>query len=95
MKTAALRRIDRAWNFAAQYNSFTLPFDGRIGDRNSRKQRLRVWMKRSLIEVVAISDFNNLSKIHHGDTVAYMPNDAEIVSDKKIGQAQLFLQFFQ
>ena len=39
--------------------------------------------------------FNHAAHVHHGDGIAHMLNNAQIVADEKIGQSEFGLQIAQ
>ena len=46
-------------------------------------------------EAVAVSLFDNLAHIHHGDFVTHMLHNAKIMADEEIGQPELRLKRLQ
>ena len=49
-------------------------------------------MERFAVEVVARRDLDDASEIHHCDPIAHVSDDAEVVRDEQIGQAELLLE---
>jgi len=47
------------------------------------------------VETIAVTDFNDLAEIHHGDAVAQVMNHRKIMRDEEVGQLELVLQVFQ
>ena len=89
MEAAARRRVDRRWNIARKDDPFAAAFDGRVGDRNRREQRLGVGMQRVLRRALAIGQLDDLADVHHGDARRDVAHDREVVRDEQIGQAEL------
>ena len=65
--------------------------DIRVGHRNSREQRNRIRMQRGSVKVFVSGDLNNSSQVHHGDPIADMFNNSQVVSDDDIRQLELLL----
>ena len=65
-----------------------------VRDRDGRHQCDGVGMERAFVETVRCREFYDLTQIHHGDTVADVLDDAEVVRDKQVGEVELFLEFF-
>jgi hypothetical protein len=87
---APAREINRAGNLPAQLQSVSPPPMDR--PRSGREERARVRMLRVSEDLGGGPVFNDLAEIHHRDTLADMANDAEVVADEQIGQAQPGLQ---
>ena len=49
-------------------------------------------MLRFFKQFLCRANLNNLPKIHHGDSVCDMLDDADIMADKQVGQVQLLLE---
>src|SRR5215469_8347359 len=65
------------------------------GDWNGRQQRLSVWVKRVVKDVLRAGLFDNFTQVHYRDPVGYVPYDRQIVRNKEIGQAQALLKLDQ
>src|SRR6266851_6062466 len=64
-----------------------------VGDR--RDQGARVGMARILEDLLPAALLDDAAEIHHGDAVADMLDDAEIVADHDVGQPHLVLELEQ
>ena len=93
-KTAAVLRVDRAWNLALNHDTLLLTHQPRIRNRNRGQKHLRVRMQRMCIQLFGIGKFNHRSQIHNDNTVRNVFNDAQVMCDEEIGQSHFFLQFF-
>ena len=73
------------------------PVPRRVGirHRNRRQQRPRVRMLRRREERRGRPHLDDLSQIHHGDAVADVLDQPQIVRDEQIGQRQPLLQIHQ
>ena len=69
---AASRGSERAWHVSCQHYPLSLGLYNRIRDWHGRKQGLCVWVQRVLIQLVAVCNLGDLTKIHHNYTVAYV-----------------------
>ena len=74
---------------ARQDDALALRLDVGIGHRHRRHQRLGVGMGRRGVDLVLAGHLDDLAEIHHGDVVADVPHDAEIVGDEDVGEAEL------
>lgn len=83
-QTAAGRGIDWRGDFALQ--SQYRGFNGRVCIGNSVEQRLGVGVLRPVKYIRDIAGFDNLANIHHRDAVTDMPDNAEIMRDKDVGE---------
>ena len=93
MKVAAGRWIERRWDLALENDRSP----GAIGVRyrDSREERLGIWMQGPAIESVAIGDLHHSSEVHDRDPVGNMLDHGEIVRDKQQRQVELRLKFGQ
>ena len=89
----AFRRIQRRRHFARQPQN--CPLAVRLHPRRSRHQRLRIRMLRRLQHICRRALLHNTAKIHDGDAIRQVADDAKVMRDKEIGKPKLFLQFFQ
>ena len=48
-----------------------------------------------LAHLICVSDLHDPSQVHDRDTVRNMPHDEQIVRDKQVRNAQLFLQLLE
>src|SRR5580704_1515788 len=95
VEDAARGRIDRARHFALDWPENTLRLHSRIGHRYCRQQCLGVRVQRVVEELVTNRKLDDAAEIHDGDALAEMPNNRQVVSDEKIGQAEPFAQILQ
>src|SRR5215472_8100282 len=93
VETATWRRLDGARHVARQNDA--LAARSRIGYRHRREQCLRVRVQRIAEEFVFRGELDNAAEIHHGDTIADVLDDRQIVRDEKIRQPELALQVDQ
>ena len=59
----------------------------RIRNRDSGQQLFRIWVLGVVENVVGISLFDELSLVHHRNTIADVSNDGQIVGNEQIGQS--------
>jgi len=94
-EAAAFGQVYRVRWIAGDQNAFLAgpfhPVDG----GNRREQRLRIGMARRCEQTHAVCMLNDPAHIHHRDAITHVLHDAEIMADKQIGQAKVFLQFAQ
>src|SRR6185437_1765093 len=95
MEAAAGRRIDRARHVALEDDPLPPLAQIRIGYRHRGEKGLAVGMDRPAVEILGRREFHELAEIHHGDAVAHVPNDPEIVGDEDVGQLELPLEIVQ
>ena len=87
--------MQRAWYIAFQNNPVTVSGSFRIRNRNSGKQGQGVRMNRMIHQLVRIRDLHHVSQIHNRDTVRDVLYHQKIMSNEKIGDAQLILQILE
>lgn len=93
MKMAAARWIDRRRDFAAQDLMLTDPLW--IRDRHRIKESLGVGVARLRIELLGVSHFDDLTQVHHRDSVTDMLYYAQVMGDEKVCQAEFLLKVFK
>jgi hypothetical protein len=93
MEVTAARWVDRRRHVPGQQHTLGLLI--RIGHRDRRKQRLGVGMRRPRKQVLRLGQLHDLPEIHHGDAVADVSHDREIVGDEQIAEPELLLQVHQ
>src|SRR5947209_15534613 len=91
-EAAARGRVRWAGDVALEHDPLPLAALGRVVDRHGRQERLRVGVRRPLVDVLAGADLDDLAEIHHGDAVRYVADDGEVVRDEEIGQAHVVLE---
>src|SRR5260221_275814 len=95
VEAAAGRRVHRGRHVAGKNDPLALALDGRIGDRHGRKERLRIRVKRVLVEVDAVAELDDLAEVHDRDAVADVANDRQVVSDEEVRELELVLQLLE
>lgn len=93
MKRAARRRRNGRRHIALQDDAILR--GQRVRPWYSRYQCLRIGMPRVFIQYVGICQLHYLSKIHHGDAIADVLYDGEVMRDEEVSQPQLSLQLQQ
>ena len=79
--------------FAFQQDSFSASCGLRVRDRLCGKQCLRIWVKRTAVNIIGFSDLYHVSQIHDTDPVADMLYHAKIVCDKEIADDLFFSEY--
>ena len=69
-----------------------LPALARLLDRHRRQQRLRVRMRRLLVDLVLRPDLDDLAEVHDGDAVGDVADDRQVVRDEDVRQAEVALE---
>ena len=64
----------------------------RARGRNRREKRLRVGMKRFLVDALRVAELDHLAEVHDGDAVGDVLDDAQVVRDENVRQAKLALE---
>src|SRR5205807_6097661 len=67
----------------------------RVGDRDRAEQRLRVRVQRVGVDLFGVRDLDDLAEVHHGDPVAQVADDRQVVGDEQVGQVELVLEVLQ
>src|ERR1051326_7902552 len=70
-------RVRRARHVALEHDPLSLSAPRRLLDRHRRQQRLRVRMRRLVVDLVLVADLDDLPEIHDGDAVRDVPDDRE------------------
>lgn len=86
-RTPSAKSTTRRWiqwtrQVAPQNNPLTGSLNDRIRRRNSRKQRPRIRMQRTFVQILRISSLNDLAEIHHSNPVTDVSNNRKIVRNK-------------
>ena len=92
MKWTAGRGGGDARHLALKEHVIAGALDLRVRHRYRIEKNARVGMERFAVEVVARRDLDDASEIHHCDPIAHVSDDAEVVRDEQIGQAELLLE---
>src|SRR5215212_7434123 len=88
-------RIGRARQVAGQQNPLPGALLHRIGNRDRRKQRLGIRVRRVLVDIVDRADLHDLAQIHHRYPIRDVPDHRKVVRDEEVGQRELGLQLVQ
>jgi hypothetical protein len=91
-KPASAGRIYRTWQVPLDDYPLPLALVVRVGHRDRREQGAGVRMKRVCIKLVAVRQFDQLTKIHYPDAIAYVLDNREVVGDKQVGQVAFPLE---
>ena len=94
MESATGRWIDRTWDFSRHRHSGPGTGQFRIRDRNCCQKRLRIWVQRLRTQFIAFCQLHHTSKIHDTNSIRYVPDHRNIMSNKQIRKTQLILQIF-
>jgi hypothetical protein len=86
-EAAAARRVDRRCWFHVERGGWR-PGDAGFRRGDGGEQCPRVGMGRSAVECVARPDLAELAEIHHGDSVADVADDRQVVSDEQHRQRE-------
>lgn len=92
MEVAALRRVERAWQFAFHRLETAFP---RFDAWYFGKQRLCVGVIGTPENFLDRRLFYNPAEIHDRDPVGDVFDDAKVMADKEIGQIQLVAQLHE
>src|SRR5712692_6845300 len=79
--------IDWTRYIPLQDNAFAFLLNIGIWHRYCRKERLCIGMQGQLIQLFALGQFRNTSKIHHCHSITDMLHDRKIMRDKQVRQA--------
>ena len=91
-EAAAFGQVYRVRWIAWDQNAFLAgPFHSVDGGHRG-EQRLRIGMARRCEQTHAVCMLNDPAHIHHRDAVTHVLHHAEIMADKQIGQAKVFLR---
>ena len=93
VELAARRRIARAGHVAGQQDA--LHFVVGVGAGHRREERLGVGVTRRGVELLGRRQLHDAAQIHHGDPVADVLHDREIMRDEQVGKPQVLLQIVQ
>ena len=95
VEAAADRRVGRRRHVAGEDDPLALVAADGVGHRHRRQQRLRVGVGGKVEHVVAGPDLDDLAEVHHGDAVAEVLDDGEVVGDEQDREAEAQLQVAQ
>ena len=63
-----------------------------VGDGHRGEERLGVGVRRTLVDVLAVADLDDLAQVHDGHPVGDVPDHRQVMRDEEEGDAQLLLQ---
>src|SRR5207237_783880 len=95
VEPAAVGRGSRAGWVAGQHDARASGFDGDIPDRDRREEGDRVGVERVDVELLGQCQLDHLAQVHHGDAVADVADDGEVVGDEEVGEVELLLQLLE
>src|SRR5919197_3723780 len=95
VEATAARWVDRRRHVAGEDDPLALCLDCRVGNRHGGEESLTVRVQRPLVEINAVGELNDLSQIHHRDTVADMAYHGKVVRDEEVGQLEAILQLLE
>ncbi len=81
-------RIERRWRVAAENDAFSLPLHDRVGYGRCRKQRCCIWVLGIEYDRVRRPGLDDLAEVHHGDSVADVVDERQVVGDDQCRQAE-------
>ena len=79
----------------APSNGIRSSFCARLQPRNRGEQRLRVRMRGRVEHALGRRQLDEPAAVHHGDPIADLPDQAQVVRDEEVGQAEPLLQIEQ
>src|SRR6266540_6750660 len=74
------------------YDPLSLPALPGLLDRDRGEQRLRVRVRRPLVDVLLLADLDDAAQVHDGDTVGDVAHERQVVRDEEIREAEVALQ---
>jgi hypothetical protein len=91
-EAAMLGGIDGAGRFAAENNALTAitRIGLRIGDGG--QERLGIGVERATEELVVGGDLDELTEVHHADTIGDVAHNGEVVADEEVRKVEVALQ---
>jgi len=91
-KAAAGGRVGRARHVAREDDPLALAALGGILDRDGGEQRLRIGMRRVLVDLLARPDLDDLPEVHHGHAVRDVADDGQVVRDEEVREPEIALE---
>src|ERR1700722_15995182 len=82
VERAALRRIDGRREISLEQDAKLLL--GRVDGRNGREQRVRVGVKRGVVEGFRRALLDDATQVHDRDAMAHVADDRQIVRDEEV-----------
>ena len=95
METAARGWIHRRRHVAGEDDPLALRLHGGIGYRHRREESLAIRVERTLVEVDAVRELDDLPQIHHGDAVADVLHHRKVVRDEEVGELEPILELLE
>src|SRR5688572_15117185 len=95
MKYATAWRIHWARNLPSDLLVRPPMLDHRVGNGDGGQQRPGVRVARTIEQRIAVGDLDDAAEIHHRYPLADVPDDAEVVPDEEIGEAELVAQLLE
>ena len=92
---AARRHVQRTRHISGEHDALALARDLGIRHRHSRQQGLRIRVHGVVVQLVCIGDLDKAAQIHDGNALGDMVNDQQVMRDKQIRDAKLFLKLFK
>ena len=94
-ETTTRGRVRRTGHITLEHDPSPILPPCRIGDRNCGKERLRVRVRRVVVDLILVALLDDFAEIHHGDAIAEMAHHRQVVSDEQVGNAELVLDVFE
>src|SRR5512133_521886 len=91
-KAAAGGRVCGAWHVALEHDPLPTSSLRRLLDRYGRQERLCVWVRGPLVDVLLRPDLDDLAEVHDSDAIGDMTNERESVGDEQVGETKVALQ---
>ena len=92
VEAAARRRVDRVGRLAADQRAGPRAVLLGVGDRDRRQQGAGVGMDRLGVELLGGRELDQLAQVHDCDPVGDVADDAEVVGDEDVRQAEVVLE---
>ncbi len=92
---AARRRLRWIDHFTGEADALARTAQPRVGDRHGREQRLGAGVPGACEERLGRGELDDAPDVHHGDPIADMLDDTQIMSDEDAGQAEFVLEVLQ
>src|SRR5581483_5492032 len=64
----------------------------RLLDRHRRQERLRVRMRRLVVDLMLVADLDDLPEVHDRNAVGHVADDREVVRDEDVRQSEVALE---
>ena len=80
---------------AGEDDALAVALDERVGDGGGRQQGLRVGMGRGVVHLGGRARLHDATEVHHGDPVAEVADDGQVVGDEQEAEVELGPQPFE